>query len=322
VSSPRISGSPSLKGADASLKPATSGLMRARKSDPCGHAGAPLVGVPQTSAVPSSIKHALPSEALARQALGAHPPHDYGANADDYALYRPQYPAAIWDLLVEAVGGSAGRVVDIGAGTGQATEALAQRFDNVIAVEPDDAMAAHIPRVGGKVSVLAQTAETVVIDDASCDAVVFANSLHWVDAEAVFARARRWLRPNGVVMALITGPARIELGAQGDVLMQHSRTLWRRFVDERMVQFPGCAEALRLQGKFQDVTPFAAPSDYTWSADAFAGFLFTGSAAADWLALQPNPGASRADLSAELNRLSAGRKIAVRIMIEGAIARV
>src|SRR5262245_49009958 len=71
--------------------------------------------------------------------------------ADDYAVYRPTYPAAAIDAILDGLGAPARLVAaDVGAGTGIASRLLAERGVRVLAVEPNAAMravaAAH-PRV-------------------------------------------------------------------------------------------------------------------------------------------------------------------------------
>lgn len=52
----------------------------------------------------------------------------FAAQALDYDRYRPRYPDEVFDDLVESVGLTCGdKVVEIGAGTGIATEPLVER---------------------------------------------------------------------------------------------------------------------------------------------------------------------------------------------------
>jgi len=61
----------------------------------------------------------------------------FGANATGYDDYRPPLPAAVCSWLgIEA----RWDVVDVGAGTGQASRVLSAAGAHVVAVEPDPAM--------------------------------------------------------------------------------------------------------------------------------------------------------------------------------------
>ncbi|HEY5017660.1 MAG TPA: rRNA adenine N-6-methyltransferase family protein, partial [Streptosporangiaceae bacterium] len=63
----------------------------------------------------------------------------FGAIADDYDRLRPGPPAAALDWLLPE---HCEVAVDVGAGTGLLTRALAGRVPRVVAVEPDQRMRA------------------------------------------------------------------------------------------------------------------------------------------------------------------------------------
>jgi len=92
--------------------------------------------------------------------------------------------------------GPAGRILDLGAGTGRFTAALAQATRaTVIACEPSAAMRAVFPAGPGLV---AGTAENLPFRRASFDAVWASQMLHHVrDLEAFARDIRHVLRPGG-----------------------------------------------------------------------------------------------------------------------------
>ncbi|MFP5369235.1 MAG: class I SAM-dependent methyltransferase [Actinomycetes bacterium] len=117
----------------------------------------------------------------------------FGAVADAYARARPTYPREALQFVVPP---GAGRVVDLGAGTGKVTTGLLDLGLEVVAVEPDDAMRAH---VDSRAEALAGTAEQVPLPDASVDAVVAGQAWHWFDTGPALAEVRRVLRPGGTL---------------------------------------------------------------------------------------------------------------------------
>lgn len=119
----------------------------------------------------------------------------FGAVAEVYARSRAAYPDAAVRWVLEA-GPHACRVLDLGAGTGRLSEALLRAGVEVVAVEPDEAMRAHVP-VGALP--LAGTAEQVPLEDASVDAVLVGQAWHWFDQERATAEVDRVLRPGGVL---------------------------------------------------------------------------------------------------------------------------
>src|SRR4051794_31381025 len=67
----------------------------------------------------------------------------FGSVADLYDRYRPSYPGELIDdvLAAAACPAEAATVVDVGCGTGKATELFAARGARVAGVEPDSNMA-------------------------------------------------------------------------------------------------------------------------------------------------------------------------------------
>jgi SAM-dependent methyltransferase len=117
----------------------------------------------------------------------------FGTAADAYALARPDYPV---DAVRFVLPSGARRVLDLGAGTGKVTSVLLDLGLEVVAVEPDEAMRAHVdPRA----EVLAGTAEDVPVADASVDAVLVGQAWHWFSLPEAVASVRRVLRPGGTL---------------------------------------------------------------------------------------------------------------------------
>lgn len=118
----------------------------------------------------------------------------FGAAADVYERSRPSYPDDAVDWLLPE---GARAVLDLGAGTGKLTRALAERGLEVIAVEPLDEMRAKLAAALPDVNALAGTAEAIPVPDASVDVITVAQAWHWVDVERATAEAARVLRPGG-----------------------------------------------------------------------------------------------------------------------------
>ncbi len=164
------------------------------------------------------------------------------AQGADYDRLRPGYPPAAVQLIVQAAwatraaraagGGEPLQAVDLGAGTGQLTRALARAGCHVTAVDPsasmlerigegaDDAVAdvKHGPErealaqagaeaadagVGsGRIQCVIGSAEATGLEEGCADLVTAAQAWHWFDVEAASAEAQRLLRPGGVLALL------------------------------------------------------------------------------------------------------------------------
>ncbi|MET9325183.1 class I SAM-dependent methyltransferase [Tsukamurella sp. NPDC003166] len=119
----------------------------------------------------------------------------FGAIAEDYDRLRPRYSEVTLDAI--ATGGSA---LDVGAGTGILARQLRDRGMDVLAVEPDGAMAALARTTG----VPAEVATFEEWDDRgrTFDLITFGQSFHWVDADRAIPRFLELLNPGGRVVLL------------------------------------------------------------------------------------------------------------------------
>ncbi|MFD7590278.1 class I SAM-dependent methyltransferase [Kitasatospora sp. NPDC059811] len=124
----------------------------------------------------------------------------FGAAAAAYAEHRPDYAQDAVRWALEPAPGP--RVLDLGAGTGKLTGVLAALGTEVIAVEPDPAMLAELRRSLPEVRALSGSAETVPLPDASVDAVVAGNAMHWFDMAVAGPEIARVLAPGGVLAGL------------------------------------------------------------------------------------------------------------------------
>ena len=139
-------------------------------------------------------------DSIARQASS------FGTAAAAYAEHRPGYAEAAVRWALEPVGTRAPlRVLDLAAGTGKLTATLVRLAAEVTAVEPDPAMLAELRRELGSVptlTALSGTAEEIPLPDASVDAVLVGQAMHWFDLDRAIPEMARVLTPGGVLAAL------------------------------------------------------------------------------------------------------------------------
>jgi SAM-dependent methyltransferase len=132
----------------------------------------------------------------------------FGHAAEDYDRGRPSWPPAALDLAAEGLGLTPSMtVIDLGAGTGQLTRLLTERFARVIAVEPlrrqRELLAAKLPGV----DVREGTAERLGLPDHSVHAIFAAEAFHWFDGRHALTEAARVLQPPGGIILLWNIPA-------------------------------------------------------------------------------------------------------------------
>jgi SAM-dependent methyltransferase len=135
----------------------------------------------------------------------------FGEVAELYDRHRPTYPAAlVEDLLAEAGPAPGDRLLEVGAGTGKATELFAARGAAVLAVEPSEEMAAVARRRCAAypgVEIVESDFERLELDGEDFPLLYSAQAWHWIDPAVRYQRARAALAPGGLLAAFWNRPA-------------------------------------------------------------------------------------------------------------------
>ena len=127
----------------------------------------------------------------------------FGVAAAAYAEHRPGYAEAAVRWALEPVRDRQPvRVADIGAGTGKLTATLVALGTEVTAVEPDPQMLAELRRAMPEVRSVPGSAEQLPLPDASVDAVLAGQAMHWFDMGRAMPEIARVLRPGGLFAGL------------------------------------------------------------------------------------------------------------------------
>jgi SAM-dependent methyltransferase len=122
----------------------------------------------------------------------------FGEIAEQYDAFRPSYPDALFDLIVEFSGvGPGDRALEIGAGTGKATSGFLARGVAVHALEPSPEMAAILRTKGAEVE--ETLFEEWVPPRSGFPLVYAAQSWHWVKGDDRFDRLAAACATGGAV---------------------------------------------------------------------------------------------------------------------------
>jgi len=130
--------------------------------------------------------------------------------ADLYDQARAGYPQALYDDLMALANLSAGdSVLEVGCGTGKATEEFARRGLNVVALDPGpDMIAAARRRLNPTKSVrfVQTTFEAWPVEAGAFRLVAAAQSWHWIAPDIRFRKAFDVLAPGGALAVFGSAP--------------------------------------------------------------------------------------------------------------------
>jgi SAM-dependent methyltransferase len=184
----------------------------------------------------------------------------FGRVAELYHRVRPSYPPAAIDAVLE-FGGLAppARIVEVGAGTGKATELFAARGLAVLALEPSADMAAVARATCARrpeVEIVETEFETWQPPErfAGCVSV---QAWHWIAPDVRYRKARDALAPGGTLAAIWMLPDWSRC-----VLRDALSAAYRATVPELVADFP----------MHPDSEPARLAGDWPSEIDAADGF--------------------------------------------------
>jgi ubiquinone/menaquinone biosynthesis C-methylase UbiE len=136
----------------------------------------------------------------------------FSDRVETYVKFRPGYPSALVQTLLQKTGLEAGAgVADVGSGTGIFTQLLLDQGLRVFAIEPNanmrnaaEVLFANYPHF---ISIDAP-AENTGLADNSLDLITAAQAFHWFNNATTKAEFRRILKPDGK-LALIWNKRKI-----------------------------------------------------------------------------------------------------------------
>lgn len=139
----------------------------------------------------------------------------FGSFAVDYDKHRPNYPAAMFDRLIQlAIGKSKKlqdtqlvRALDVGTGTGKVAIPLLSHGLHVTATDSDQLMLdilmksqeASNPEFRRNLECVQCRGESLDVPDNSQDLVTVFQAFHWMNAKEALAEFDRVLKPNGIL---------------------------------------------------------------------------------------------------------------------------
>jgi len=127
----------------------------------------------------------------------------FSSRVANYIKYRPDYPAAILDLLRKECGlASTSVITDIVSGTGILTDLFLKNGNPVFGVEPNREMREAAENLLQKYLAFQSvpgTAEATTLPEHSVDMITASQAFHWFDRDAAHREFLRILKPRGWV---------------------------------------------------------------------------------------------------------------------------
>jgi SAM-dependent methyltransferase len=122
---------------------------------------------------------------------------------EDYAAARPGYPDVLFcDVVSFSALPQHARILEIGAGPGQATGYFVQNGYDVTALEISEAQTAYLRQKFAaypNLRCVCSTFEEFDAEDESFDLVLSATAFHWIDPQVGYPKAYHLLKNRGVL---------------------------------------------------------------------------------------------------------------------------
>ena len=141
--------------------------------------------------------------------------------AEEYDEVRPGYPINMFDDLISLTNiPEGGKIIEVGAGTGQATLPIARRGFRITSLEPGSSLRRIAVRNLApypKVELLKTSFEDWPLEEHGYDLVISATAFHWVDPHIGYKKAAAALKEGGSLALFWNRHPKPYTGFFGDV---------------------------------------------------------------------------------------------------------
>lgn len=158
--------------------------------------------------------------------------HLFSGHASTYAVYRPTYPAALYDWLATLVPNK-GQAWDVGTGNGQVAVGLTAHFERVTATDPSAEQLANAVE-HSRISYRRATYDSA-LPDTSVSLVTVGQALHWFSLDEFFSEVRRVLVPGGIIAAFAYVHSTVSPELDAVTRHYHDVTCWEYWAPEHHI---------------------------------------------------------------------------------------
>jgi ubiquinone/menaquinone biosynthesis C-methylase UbiE len=198
---------------------------------------------------------------------------NFSGHAERYAVYRPNYPQALFDFILSRVTHKR-TAWDCATGNGQTATKLARVFEKVYATDISQRQLDNAP-TADNVYYSLQEAEKTSFADGVFDLITVSQALHWFKFDQFYDEVRRVGKSGAVIAAW--SYSLFQVNTDIDSLMEefHFGLLdkyWdeeRKYVDEgyKTIPFP-----------FKEIETPSFQMQFDWTIEQVEGYLNTWSA--------------------------------------------
>ena len=198
---------------------------------------------------------------------------NFSTQANQYANFRPHYPAALFNFIFENVN-HFDTALDVATGNGQAASVLAEQFKKVYATDISQKQLEHAIQKENIVYSV-EPAEQFSFPDQYFDLITVAQAIHWFDFDKFFTEVNRTLKADGLFAMIGYGLLRVD--EKINPILDHFYTTvigpyWdkeRKHIDEQYINIPF---------PFIEMASPKLFMEYEWTLDHFVNYMGTWSA--------------------------------------------
>ena len=154
----------------------------------------------------------------------------FDSNVIDYDRLRPKYVEEMYKKIFEYANiNKDSKILEIGCGTGQATERFLKTGANLLAIEPGEKMASFCTEKFNEnenFKIINTTFENAELGESQYDLVFSATAFHWVDEKIGYKKILDILKKNGAVALFWNKPF---LNKKDDLLHVEIQKIYKKY---------------------------------------------------------------------------------------------
>lgn len=204
---------------------------------------------------------------------------NFSKQADSYAKYRPSYPQALFDFILELTNKKQ-NAWDCATGNGQSAEVLAKHFEKVFATDISQKQIDKAKQAAN-IYYSVQPAEKTDFANNTFDLITVSQALHWFATDEFYNEVKRVAKPSSLLAAWSYSLLNITPEIDRPIRSFYKNIVgpyWddeRKYVDEeyKTIPFP-----------FEEITAPVFSMEYEWTIDELEGYINTWSAVQKFIA--------------------------------------